>query len=292
VKDQIKVSMKYKNIIITIVAITLVAIGYYIGNYNGAQQALKQLSNTEVWNKLPIYIKENIANEAIEYINWKNIKEPTARKILPYILDAAEVPHGDIAVPSEKVHSRRYIVSQWQRSAVGATVILIGTDKDGELCVALGVQRGVLRHPQGYMETALPKEDLTGLRAQNASRINSKTSTLVPIDESIEDNALREIYEEIGLKVDKDQLQLLSINSNMDTSPATVAANYLVRLPDTPTLQTNDDEFVDDDLAKPMWVKISDIKSKDNLYITSLSTLPVDNKTIEILNQALSKLRN
>ena len=267
--------MRYKNIFVTIIAIGLIVTSYYIGNYSATKAALKQLPSTNV-----------------EHIDWKAIDVPTARKVLTYVLDAADVPHGDMAVPSRKVHSKRYIVSQWQRSAAGATVIVLGTDKDGELCVALGAQRGTLRHPQGYMETALPKEDLTGLRAKGASRINSKTSTPVEIDASIEDNAVREVYEEIGLKVNKDQLQLLSIDSNMDASPVTIAANYFIKLSDTPPLQTNDDEFVDDDLAKPMWVKISDIKKgRDGLYMTSLSSLPVDNKTVEILNQALNKLK-
>lgn len=77
-----------------------------------------------------------------------------------------QISHGDWAVPSNKAHSRRYIISQWQRVAAGAIVVL-SHDADGDLVLALCSQRGKLVPSQGYMEAKLPKDDLTGLRAKN-----------------------------------------------------------------------------------------------------------------------------
>jgi 8-oxo-dGTP pyrophosphatase MutT (NUDIX family) len=157
-------------------------------------------------------------------------------------------------------HSKRYIISKWQRSAVGASVIVLGVDKDKGLCIALGSQKGTLRNPQGYMELPLPKEDLTGLSQKNASRLNGITLEPVAADKSIEENAVREIREEIGLQVSQDSLYLLGIESVMEANPITFVAHYFVKLPDTPLLQILDHEFADDDLQKPVWIKIRDLK--------------------------------
>ncbi|MCH9755733.1 MAG: NUDIX hydrolase [Gammaproteobacteria bacterium] len=225
--------------------------------------------------------------DATKNPDYSLLKSNQARALLPSLLDAAKVPHGDMAVPSQTVHSRRFFISQWPRSAVGACIMVLGTDDEGDICVAVGHQRGLLRHPQGYMEVRLPKEDLTGLRAKNASRINASTGEAVLIDHSIEDNAVREVYEEIGLTISKSQLKLLSIKSSIQENPVCIAGIYYVMLNNTPNLKTLDHEFADDDLAKPQWIKIKNIIYKEGKYYAYPGSLPFDPATIEQLNAAL-----
>ena len=227
-------------------------------------------------------------------INWGEIDSDTARSMLPEILDASKIPHGDLAVPSEKAHSRRYIISQWQRIATGATALVLGKNNAGELMVALGFQRGAMNHPAGYMEVPLPKDDLTGLRKKGASRVNGTTGELVLADSSYEQNALREIHEEIGLKINEEQLQFLNVTLDLENSPSCVAVNYFVELADTPKLQTLDEEFPDDDLRSPKWYKVSDIhfNTEKKTYHISKDTkaAPISAQTIKSIKDTLLKL--
>lgn len=263
---------------------------FYSGYVYGSNNAVKNLEKPEGWQNLPKQTRYRLFDAAAQKIAWNELDASKARQVLPSILDAAKVPHGDMAIPSKTVHSGRHIISQWQRSAVGACVMVLGKDKDGDLCLAVGNQRGMLRHPQGYMEIGLPKEDLTGLRAKNASRINAKTGELVSMDNSIEDNAVREVYEEVGLKIFKSQLRLLGIKSSMQDNPVSVAANYYVLLNDTPKLKTIDQEFADDDLSKPQWVKVKNIVNEEGSHYSSVGSLPFDPATITHLNAALQAI--
>lgn len=257
--------------------------GYIYGSYN----TVKKLEKSDGWQNLSNQSRYSLFNAAAQKVAWNELDPGQVRKLLPTILDAAKVPHGDMAVPSKTVHSGRHVISQWQRAAVGACVMLLGKDNDGDICLAVGNQRGLLRHPQGYMEVGLPREDLTGLRVKNASRVNAKTGELVLMDNSIEDNAVREVYEEVGLVISKSQLQLLGIKSAMQDNPVSVAANYYVLLNDTPNLKTIDQEFADDDLSKPQWVKVKNIVSKEGKYYSNSASLPFDLATITHLDAAL-----
>ena len=261
---------------------------YAYGNHN----SLKKLEKPEGWQNLPTESRHRLFGAAAQTIRWSELETTQVRQLLPDMLDAAKVPHGDMAVPSKIVHSRRYLISQWQRAAVGACVMVLGTDDNADICVAVGNQRGLLRHPQGYMEVRLPKEDLTGLRAKNASRINAQTGEAVPMDNSIEDNAVREVHEEIGLTISKSQLRLIGIKSAMQDNPVSVAAKYYVLLQNTPSLNTLDHEFADDDLSKPQWVKVKNIVLKEGKYYAHPNPLPFDSATIEQLNAALQATGN
>ena len=230
--------------------------------------------------------------ERVRETNWDALDKQVARAVLPPILDAAGISHGDTAIPSYKEHSRRYVISKWQRTATGSTVALISKDKDGDAVVALGMQRGSLRVPQGFMEVPLPKDDLTGFKAHGASRLNGSTGDMVMADKSIEENAVREVYEETGLKIKKDQLNLLSITNEMDHSPTCLAINFLVKLDKAVPIKTIDDEFIDDDLQKPKWVKIKDIKfNNDKSAINTKTGEKVDVNTAKVINEALVFLK-
>lgn len=294
----------------TILPIGTLATGYYLGYSNGYstrhgndinqpssnKHSTKNisLSSTDVPQESKLKPITEILKEA-SLDAWKevNITQEKARELLPLFLDAANIPHGDITIPSNKVHSRRHIISQWQRSAAGSTVMLISADESGNICIALGAQRGKLNHPQGYMETELPKTDLSGLREKGASRINGTTGELVPADKKIEDNAAREIYEETGLKVPKEHLHLLSVTSGPDANPIvpTIAVNYMAIITGCPQLKTVDTEFANDDMDKPHWYKIKDIKQgEDGQYYVTGNKLPIHPQTISVLKEALKEL--
>ena len=275
---------KYKQIILGVSSAVL----YSYGGYQyGNNQALQKLKSPNGWEKLPSDLRQSLSKNALEFVNWSNLEKNKARSILSNVLDASVVPDGDMAVPSNTVHSRRHFISKWQRTATGATIIVLGKDDEGNLCTALGDQRGALRHPQGFMEVPLPKEDLTGLKAQNASRMNGNTGEIVLADISIESNAVREVYEELGLSISENQLKLLRTTSDMKSSPICIAANYYVILPNTPQLNTIDKEFVSDDLSKPAWVKIKDIQARDGKFYVGSNPLPVDPNTVKQLRKAL-----
>ena len=223
---------------------------------------------------------------------WHDIPANRVRRMLPNILDAAKIPHGDLSVTSYQVHSGRYFISQWQRTAIGTSLIALGKDQDGDICVAVGMQRGTLRHPQGYMEVELPHEDLTGLRSLGASRINKKTGELVMADKSIEDNAVREAFEEAGIRIGKEQLNFLSLTKEEGASPVRFNANYFVILKDTPQLQTHDTEFGDADLTQPRWAKLKDIKQQNGVFTLEKGDAMFEPETIKLLGQALEKSGN
>jgi 8-oxo-dGTP pyrophosphatase MutT (NUDIX family) len=199
-------------------------------------------------------------------LRWKDLPEKLARNTLPPHLDAAKIPHSDLVVPSETPHSKRYTISQWQRSATGAVDFIFSMNTANELCIALGPQRGKLRVPQGYMEVPLPPADLTGLRAQGASRINSSTGQAVPADASLLQTAAREVKEEIGLDIPESDFHLLTIKHLNPLTP-TVEAIYTAIVPGLPPLRTLDTEFPDDDMKNPSWVRLRDLeRNKDGKW--------------------------
>ncbi len=242
---------------------------------------------------LSLYIfRENILFQLLTKIDLSHLDVQTARTLATPILDAASIPDGDLSLTSHTAHSKRYIISKWQRAAVGASVIVFGRHPDGTLSVILGPQRGMLRNPQGYMEIPLPKEDLTGLKASHSSRLNGKKLKKVKEDLSLEDNAVREVFEEAGLTIKKEDLVLLRINSEINANPICFAAQYMVILNDTPKLSNHASEFVNDDLQKPTWVKLSDIhyNARDKHYFVKDYPMPIDPKTIDSMNLGLLKM--
>ena len=124
------------------------------------------------------------------------------------------------------------------------------------------------------MESTLPKEDLTGLRAKGVSRINGTTGELVKRDNSLEDTAVREVFEEIGLKIEKNSLKLLSISSNSDENPIVhaVAPAYGIKLPNIPALKTIDTEFASDDMSGPRWFKVSQFNIEMVIFMWKAAT--------------------
>ena len=101
---------------------------------------------------LLLFYKKQAINYLIVHSDLSSLSVEVARKIAPDVIDAASVPNGDISITSNKAYSKRYIISKWQRAAIGSSIIVMGKDLQGDLCVALGEQRGLLRNPQGYME--------------------------------------------------------------------------------------------------------------------------------------------
>jgi len=262
-------------------------IGYYLGKQNSS----KILQHESAWQQMDAADISFFLPFVLKYTSWENLSKEEARATLSKHIDAARVPHGDLSISSQNIHSKRYIISQWQRVATGAAIIVLGHDKENELCVALGGQRGKIVQPQGYMESYLPHEDLTGLRALGASRINGSTNTLITADNTLEDTAQREIKEEIGIDIQQKDLKLLNVSSDKNTNPIlhTIAVHYVVMLQNTPELNITDTEFVKDDLQKPRWVKIKSITcNDDNCYIPN-NKLPMHHETITELQRAIKK---
>ena len=187
----------------------------------------------------------------------KQLKEdPSLWKDLKLLKSALK--HGDMAVPSDRAHSGRHVISQWQRQAAGAIITTLARDKDGDLCIALGPQRGVMSVPQGYMEARLPKDNLSGV-PEDFSRLNRSTGEFVAADKTMTQCAVRELYEELGIKITEEQLTLIDVTAHNPMLP-TVEVNYGVLLDNAPSLKTIDEEFKDDDMSKPHWFKVKDIK--------------------------------
>jgi 8-oxo-dGTP pyrophosphatase MutT (NUDIX family) len=249
------------------------------------------LQQEGTWKKMSKEESSAILRQALRYASWEGISKEDARATLTDHIDKAKIPHGDLAVPSKTVHSKRHIISQWQRSAAGAIVAVLGRDGDGDLCVALGPQRGKMAFAQGYMEVPLPNEDLTGLQKQGYSRINSKTGEPVKADTCLEDAAVREVREELGLDITRGDLALLAVGSGVDANHLlpTVVAIYGVLLNQTPSLKTLDDEFPQDDMQEPKWYKIREIKRgvNGNYYVPG-NDFPIER--MSVLRQAIDKL--
>jgi 8-oxo-dGTP pyrophosphatase MutT (NUDIX family) len=211
-----------------------------------------------------------------------DFNEGTVRKWATCIIDALKIPDGDLALPSDNVHSKRYVITKWQRIATGASIIIAYIDKhhNDDIYVVLGKQRGVIRNPQGYMEVPLPKADLTGFKAKKESRAGVKH------DFSIEDNAIREIYEETGLKIEKNKLRLLNVSTEIEANPITLTVSYMVLVDSMLNLKTCDTEFAHDDLRDPKWVKLTDIefdKAKGKHFLNGVC---VEDRTISLINLA------
>ena len=280
--------MKNKHLFRFFILLFGIVIGYCLGQKVTGNKS----ENEEYWHTLSTESSTRILKNALKYGDWREISLEDARSSLPQHLDAASIPHGDLSVSSEKVHSRRYIISQWQRVATGAIVVVLGRDSDGHLCTAIGPQRGALVHPQGYMESPLPQEDLTGLREKGFSRINASTGEAVPADKTLEDNAIREVKEEIGIDIQKNNLKLLNLTSSKDEDAVvyTVAGVYGATLDSTPSLKTLDTEFADDDMSHPFWVKISDIRCRNGLCYTPHHSLPLHPETRSNIQKAVKQL--
>lgn len=251
----------------------------------GAGFALGYLTSAAVQKSFDS--NNTLSHKSFSPSDFDNLSKEEARELLPLLLNKAEIPHGDmtIEVDKEKYSSGRIFLSQWQRVASGSVTTVLGRDQDGDLAVAFGVQKNhqktlVTRHPQGYAEAPSPKEDLTGLQKQNATRIHAKTGEPVPADASLEETAAREIKEELNLDVKPENLHFMGVNqytvpANIN-QPVALEANYSVLVEGTPDLKVIDDEFPDD-ISNPKWYKIKDIyQAEDGKYYVENSPHPVE----------------
>lgn len=262
-----------KKIIISLSFLLALALAYALGSFI----AVNKLNSIPDLNKF----------------DWSRTTKEEARRTLGKHIDAAEVPYGDLAIPSDVVHSRRYTISQWQRAAAGAIVIVLSKNYKGDLALALGVQRGTLHPPQGYMEVPMPREDLTGLREKGASRLNGATGELIKADDTIEDNAVREVKEELNLDIDKKQLALIGVSlQNENTIVPVIAAQYTVMLDTTPPLKVIDEEFASYDLRSPKWFKIKDIVCKVSDCYVDGQTIAIDRMHVPIIQKAIKRFSN
>lgn len=275
-------------LLITIFGIFFGIVGYYLGIYN----SLNHLQKEEVWKKMNSTSSGKLLESALKYGEWSKVSQQTSIDTLPLHLDTTNVPDGDMSVPSKKVHSGRYIISQWQRVAAGASVVVLGRDKEQDLCVALGTQRGELVIAQGYMESYLPKEDFTGLGKNGASRINRTTGELIYADSTLKDVAAREVKEELGIVISKNSLQLIDVFSGRNTHIGlhVVEGIYGIILPNTAELKTLDTEFVQDDMQRPFWTKIKNIKCIKNNCYTPNNSLPIEKRRILIIQKTINLL--
>jgi 8-oxo-dGTP pyrophosphatase MutT (NUDIX family) len=281
--------------LIMIVAVGIsIGIGWLLGN----KEALNTLNQEEVWKSMNPKLKEKAFPHALAHSSWDGVPKDIARNTLAKHLNRSEVPHGDMVVGSYKSeggpHSGRYVISQWQRVAAGAIVIVLGENEEGKLFIAMGPQRGKIRVPQGYMESNLPNEDLTGLRKRDASRINGSNGELVSSDDSLEDTAVREVWEEIGVRVKKENLKLLDIVSYKDANPIvqTIYPVYGIKILGTPSLRTVDTEFADDGLSNPKWFKVSEIRCSKGKCYGDGSKFPLEHKTIPVIQKAIREFAN
>jgi hypothetical protein len=95
--------------------------GLFYGGYTyGQQRSVKKLEQPEGWQGLSAQTRHRLFGAATTQINWSELGTEQVRSLLPDILDAAKIPHGDMAVPSKTVASRRHILAQWQRTGAGA----------------------------------------------------------------------------------------------------------------------------------------------------------------------------
>jgi 8-oxo-dGTP pyrophosphatase MutT (NUDIX family) len=254
--------------IFSIIGIVFGYIGFNFGKNSARDE--REKSHDEKVSREPL-------STALKNGAWDNISQEIARETLPQHLDAAKIPHGDLSVSGNDIHSKRYIISQWQRVATGAVVIVLGRNQDGQLSLALGPQRGNMVPPQGYMESPLPIDDLSGIRKHGASRINGSTGEFVMADNSLEDTALREVKEELGLTIERKDLHFIGVLSSKEANPIvhTIAVQYGTLLSNTPTIKTLDQEFTNDDMINPVWVRVQDITCKNNNCYIPDNKLPI-----------------
>ncbi len=271
--------------IFSIIGIVSGYIGFNLGK--NSSQELK-------WESLSEKTSGELLSTALKHGAWSNISQENARESLPQHLDAAKIPHGDLSVSGKDIHSKRYIISQWQRVASGAVVIILGRNQEGQLSIALGPQRGNMVPPQGYMESPLPIDDLSGIREHGASRINGSTGEFVRADNSLEDTALREVKEELGLTIESKDLHFIGVLSTKEANPIvhTIAVQYGTLLSNTPTIKTLDHEFTNDDMINPVWVKVQDITCKNNNCYIPGSKLPIKIMDIQAIQKAIRELGN
>ncbi len=235
--------------------------------------------------------KEKIKERAYKELSLK------ARLLAPVILDQAQVPHSDLVLPSQKVHSGRYIISQWQRIAVGVAVAVVGYDKTGELCLAMGYQKGRLRLAQGYAETPLPPTDYTGLSKAGASRLG-EGKKLVKADASLRGAAVREVYEELGVRIkEQDLIALGTYGFEPALSGAPMLDEMYLVILEKPIedykLAVTDFESEEDDLSKPKWYRLSTFKKLDTkkAYIGEKRQL-IGEEDLVVIEHAFDKLKD
>lgn len=126
------------------------------------------------------------------------------------------------------------------RPAVTATIALV-THDNHFLCGLRGRKdsafSGYYCIPGGFMDPLVEEGDMVEF-----------DENLLSEGETIEETAIREIFEETGIVITEDRLQLAKVKSNPKTDPRCHVVNicYYVRL----TAQEEDDSRAGDDLAE------------------------------------------
>lgn len=70
--------------------------GYIYGSYN----TVKKLEKPEGWQNLSNQSRYRPFTAAVQKVAWNELEPGQVRKLLPSILDAAKVPHGDMVCRS------------------------------------------------------------------------------------------------------------------------------------------------------------------------------------------------
>ena len=68
-------------------------------------------------------VNKDVASSVVDLkqFDWSKITKAEARETLAKHIDAAKIPHGDLAISSEAVHSKRYII----QSGKGLQLVLL-----------------------------------------------------------------------------------------------------------------------------------------------------------------------
>jgi hypothetical protein len=278
----------------TIIPAATAAAGYTIGHDRGEQSLVEKLKTKQGIQGLDTSVYSNILEEAFIKGEFDGLTVGLVRKNVGNILDRANIQHGDSMFGSDKALSGRYLVSMWQRGAIGAGTSVLGRGINGDLCSAMGYQRGNLSHPQGYGELSAPIDDVSGLYENGGSRFNKKTGEIVPADTTSEQMAAREIEEELNIKIQEEDLHKINFEFSVNERgiPAMVCY-YAALLEDTPPLKNNDEEFKrtefeGDDMQRPIWVPINKIRCSGGRCHYENS--PIHPGTVENLQKSVEKL--
>lgn len=273
------------------------AIGYGYGVRKGAdigeRRFVDRLNSGQAIDSLDDKVIGKILNNAFMQGKFDGIEKESIRKNIGKILDKVDIKHGDTVVPSDETLSGRYLISQWQRGAIGTMTSVFAYDENGDLCIAMGPQRGSFASPQGYGELHVPKDDDSGLYEKGGSRYNKKTGEVVLADKTSEGMA-KEVEEELGIVIGEEKLTKVDFQYSINERgiPAMVGHFYIM-LDSTVDLKNNDTEFKGtefdgDDMDNPRWVRLKDIECVRGQC--RYQSLPISDGTIYNLQQSLKHL--
>ncbi|MCH9753294.1 MAG: NUDIX domain-containing protein [Alphaproteobacteria bacterium] len=278
--------------------LSIICISIIIGWVFGSRDSLNTLSREETWQSMNPALREKALPYALIYSSWDGVSKEVARKTLAEHLNKSEIPDGDLSVGSRKSdggpYSGRYIISKWQRVAAGAIIVVLSENQKGELHVVLGNHYNKLSIPQGYMEANLPEDNLSGFKKNNVSRMRGCNEDFVNADQTLEDTAVREVWDEMGIQIKKKDLSLLDVVSEKYVNPVvqTIFSVYGIKIDHMSEVRTVDLEFREEDMVNPQWFKVSDIKCQNNKCHVTGSSIPLKVSSIDMIQKSIRKLAN